>query len=496
MSSNFSKNLTSSMGISLGGLEVVTDFLFTNPEFYESDIADVKSTMYGQPVAKQHYEKPVRPKKTKEAIMNKFSIIQHKPVIQSDEIFESPIIASEDTSFDDSFDDMEMNSNNENNKDKDNENDAEILEANALLQKLSNIQNSGDMSAISSALDIDDEDDDDDINIVDDDSDDDSDEDSDDDDLNIIDDDESNDSDDGLTIIEDDDDFNIVDEDSDDDDLNIVDDDDDINIVDDDSDEDTYGLDDINIADNNNKIADNNNNEDDINIVDDDDDINIVDDNDDINIVDDDDEEYDTDDDEETFDLDDLDIKEPSNSNDNKKDTNAVSTEKLNEKEEAVLSDYENNFSLNNNKQETKDNKKDSENEELKLMQKRFAELEKQLHDLQNEKASNNTSNLVENNNKDLKTDSIDSIIEKAKHKKAESDTKNDASEDIHLKYTCMSVESLYKEVKDYMNELGVKQKVIDVSTLNTKFGEKNIKKLIQKSYLIKIGSKGVTTGR
>lgn len=489
MSSNFSKNLTSSMGISLGGLEVVTDFLFTNPEFYESDIADVKSTMYGQPVAKQHYEKPVRPKKTKEAIMNKFSIIQRKPVIQSDEIFESPIIASEDTSFDDSFDDMEITSNNKNNNDNNNDNDTEILEANALLQKLSNIQNSGDMSAISSALNIDYEDDDD-LNIMDEDIDN-----IDDDDINIVDD------DDDFNIIDEDsedDDLNIVDEDNEDDDLNIVDDDDDLNIVDDDiddddidddiDDEETYGLDDIN-------IVDNNENEDDINIVDDDDDLNIVDDDDDINIVDDDDDEYDTDADEETFGLDDLDIEEPSKPINSKKDTNAVSTEKLNEKEEAVLSDYENNFNLNT-KQETKDSKKDSENDELKLMKKRFAELEKQLHELQNEKASNNTSNLVENNNKDLKTDSIDSIIEKAKHKKAESDTKNDASEDIHLKYTCMSVESLYKEVKDYMNELGVRQKVIDVSTLNDKFGEKNIRKLIQKSYLIKIGSKGVTTGR
>ena len=496
MSSNFSKNLTSSMGISLGGLEVVTDFLFTNPEFYESDIADVKSTMYGQPVAKQHYEKPVRPKKTKEAIMNKFSIIQRKPVIQSDEIFESPIIASEDTSFDDSFDDMEITSNNKNNNDNnnDNYNDTEILEANALLQKLSNIQNSGDMSAISSALDIDDEDDD--LNIVDEDSDEDIDN-IDDDDINIVDDDDDLnivDDEDDFNVIDDDDDFNIVDEDSEDedsededsededsedDDLNIVDDDDDLNIVDEDSEDD-----DLNIVDGDSE-------DEEAYSLNDDDNLNIVDDDDDINIVDDDD-EYDTDADEETFDLDDLNIEEPSNS---KKDTNAVSTEKLNEKEEAVLSDYENNFNLNT-KQETKDSKKDSENDELKLMKKRFAELEKQLHELQNEKASNNTSNLVENNNKDLKTDSIDSIIEKAKHRKAGSDTKNDASEDIHLKYTCMSVESLYKEVKDYMNELGVRQKVIDVSTLNDKFGEKNIRKLIQKSYLIKIGSKGVTTGR
>ena len=79
MTGDFSKNLTSSMGISLGGLEVVTDFLFTNPEFYESDLADVKNNVFGQNVTRQHYEKPVKPKKTKESIMHKFSILQYTP---------------------------------------------------------------------------------------------------------------------------------------------------------------------------------------------------------------------------------------------------------------------------------------------------------------------------------------------------------------------------------------------------------------------------------
>ena len=38
------------MGISLGGLEVVTDFLFTNPEFYETELLDVKNNIFGQKI--------------------------------------------------------------------------------------------------------------------------------------------------------------------------------------------------------------------------------------------------------------------------------------------------------------------------------------------------------------------------------------------------------------------------------------------------------------
>jgi hypothetical protein len=45
------------------------------------------------------------------------------------------------------------------------------------------------------------------------------------------------------------------------------------------------------------------------------------------------------------------------------------------------------------------------------------------------------------------------------------------------------------------MQQLGVDRKTIDLSALNNKFGDANIKKLIKKSYLITMG-KGVTAGR
>lgn len=61
--------------------------------------------------------------------------------------------------------------------------------------------------------------------------------------------------------------------------------------------------------------------------------------------------------------------------------------------------------------------------------------------------------------------------------------------------YSAMTIESLYSHVKKFLVQSGVEKKLIEVSVLNDKFGEANIKKLIKKSYLILIG-KGVTIGR
>ena len=58
-----------------------------------------------------------------------------------------------------------------------------------------------------------------------------------------------------------------------------------------------------------------------------------------------------------------------------------------------------------------------------------------------------------------------------------------------------MSTEALYARVKEKMIEFNVNIKPVDISKLNDIFGPNNIKKLLQKSYLIKVG-KGVTTGR
>lgn len=431
LNSNFSKNLTSSMGISLGGLEVVTDFLFTNPEFYESDLADVKNNIFGQNVTKQHYEKPVKPKKTKEAIMHKFSILQYTPVIQSDEVLESPTLVGDDTDFD--FDFVEEKQNTVDNI----EDDSEILEANSLMQRLSSMNNFSESIIEDNDIEVEnDEYDNDDIDIE---------------------------TDDDIEIEED-----ITEAEGDDFEIE----DNDLEIEDDDTETD----------DDNFEIEDSNG----IEIEDDDFEVE----NDDIEIED-----------EDTFSDDELQIIDnfendftPSTIN----DTNNSSNESYEEDETEI--DFEDDIddegidedvdsakkpTLNTN---TNDN--NTNNEELKQMQQRFAEMEKQLQELKSGSAKEQASNIKDNVNKVNDTDDIDKLLDS--HKK----TKPSIDIDKHERYNLMSIEALYSEVKAYMIKMGVKTRAVELAALNEKFGELNIRKLIQKSYLIKIGSKGVTVGR
>lgn len=409
MNSNFSKNLTSSMGISLGGLEVVTDFLFTNPEFYESDLADVKNNIFGQNVTKQHYEKPVKPKKTKEAIMHKFSILQYTPVIQSDEVLESPTLVGDDTDFDFDFVEEEQST-------VDNiEDNSEILEANSLMQRLSSMNNSNESIIDNSDIEIES--------------------------------DELNSSD---IDIETDEDFEVEEDDFEVEEDNIEIEDDDFEI----EGEDTFSEDELQIIDDFendftpstiNTASDSNNSsneEDEI-------DLDFEDDIEDDNI----DEEVDN------INLDNVDLDED------------VETTKR-----TVLSANTNNNTHNN--------------EEIRQMQQRFTEMEKQLQELKSGVAKEQASTIKDNVNKVSDTDDIDKLIDS--HKK----TKTSADMDKYERYNLMSIEALYSEVKIYMVKMGVKTRAVELTALNNKFGELNIRKLIQKSYLIKIGSKGVTVGR
>lgn len=426
LNSNFSKNLTSSMGISLGGLEVVTDFLFTNPEFYESDLADVKNNIFGQNVTKQHYEKPVKPKKTKEAIMHKFSILQYTPVIQSDEVLESPILVGDDTDFD--FDFVEENQNTVDNI----EDDSEVLEANSLMQRLSSMNNVNESIIEDTDIEIEnDEYSNNDIDIE---------------------------TDDDIEIEEDtteteDDDFEL-----DDSDFEIE--DSDFEIEDDEIE--TDDSDDFEIEDDNTEIEDEGTFS-----------------NDELQIIDDFENDF-----------------TPSTIN----STNNSSNESYEEDEidldfEDDVTDEDINIdedvesakkpTLNNN---TNDNSHN--NEEFKQMQQRFTEMEKQLQELKSGVTKEQASNIKDSVNKVSDTDDIDKLLDS--HRKTKSNTNTDKYE----RYNLMSIEALYSEVKVYMIKMGVKTRAVELAALNEKFGELNIRKLIQKSYLIKIGSKGVTVGR
>ena len=126
--------------------------------------------------------------------------------------------------------------------------------------------------------------------------------------------------------------------------------------------------------------------------------------------------------------------------------------------------------------------------------------LREQLNKVKNLGDSSKSS---ENNNKKIKAESR--LIEKqaqavkvesrpseklvkAENKVSNEPVKTDA-------YSQMNIETLYANVKRFLVSSGVNKGLVSLATLNQKFGEENIKKLIKKSYLILIG-KGVTVGR
>ena len=49
--------------------------------------------------------------------------------------------------------------------------------------------------------------------------------------------------------------------------------------------------------------------------------------------------------------------------------------------------------------------------------------------------------------------------------------------------------------VKPFLIEQGVEKKLVDLSILTKKFGKDNVKNLINKGYIVPIGTKGITLG-
>ena len=423
---SFSSGIVSSVGISLGDLEIATDYLFANPEFYEPELTEVKSTISNKNIATiQRISKPIKPKITKEAIINKFSIVPIGKTITADEVVETSAVIVDNSSFDFSFDDMDN---------KQSELNEAMDEASLLMQRLA-------MADISTSIAMGDTDE--------------------------------------IDLATDEIDLDIDESDLDDNDLFDIDDigtDDNIDA-------------DIDIADDDIDIAD-----DDIDIADDDIDIDIEDDieagieiEDDIEagieIEDDIDSQLDIDIDTEYDDIDDtdidLDIEVDDDVNMEIDIEDSVSTNIKNN----ITSEYQPNIKVNNEIAYNKDIEQSKEIEELK---RRVHETELAMKKMLDNKALNDTSSILKNNNFE-KVDSVDNLVDNA--------TRHSKTQTQYNEYSTMTIDMLFKHVKHYMNSMGVDKRTVDVSALNNKFGEANIKKLIQKSYLIKIG-KGVTTGR
>ena len=141
------------------------------------------------------------------------------------------------------------------------------------------------------------------------------------------------------------------------------------------------------------------------------------------------------------------------------------------------------------------ENKEQQTNDEIDELKQQIANMEKKLHDINSSKAPNTASDIYDDKLNKAACSNKDNIASNAKVGQTQQHNKKPVVCSQYEKYNNMSIEALYTEVSTYMKGLGVSRKTVDILTLNEEFGERNIRKLLQKSYLIKFG-KGVTTGR
>jgi hypothetical protein len=152
------------------------------------------------------------------------------------------------------------------------------------------------------------------------------------------------------------------------------------------------------------------------------------------------------------------------------------------------------------------------------VMQKQMLDMQKMMLEMQKQMLSNKQEGSVkdavdlegkykENINRPKKDVNIETSEKIARAKKLKEESVKKVAKAVAVKeeakpkidniarYNEMPVEKLYAEVRSTMTKLGVNKKLVDINTLNEKFGEANIRKLIQKSYLIKIG-KNITAAK
>lgn len=404
---NFSSSLMSGMGISLGGLEIATDFLYANPEFYEPDLTEVKTNIYGKKTSTVVLERPVKPVKSRESIISKFNILQTKQTLGKDFIIEDTSVVKNDDDFDFSFeDDIENTPDTTSDIDEDSE---AIMQANMLMQAMqNNIDNIQDEDEESLEDQLD----------------------------NLFGDEEYNDteeiSEDLLEdTLEDQLDNLFGDEDEEDEDED--------NVIDLESQLENLFEEDIEDEDIQEEVEDISQSIEDQ-----------------LDNIFDDEEDYEN--------IQNIEVEHIEN--------NIIQKEEV----EPSVNEVDNTEKVIDNEQQ----------KTIEQMRKRMANMEKQIQAMTKDKAHNKSLN----DNKNMNNDFIDNAISniEASNKKGESFNNYD-------KYTVMSIETLYNTVKHYMISHGVGSKPIEYTMLTKEFGEINIKKLVQKSYLIKIG-KGVTVGR
>ena len=483
----------SGMGISLGGLEIATDF-FANPDLYEPDLTEIKSNISKKSMSDiTRVTKPIKPKITKESILNKFSILQtaKKPI--KDEIIDNMGFIKDASDFDFNFDNLDADTEVKTESNKLEDNTQVDIELDNSIEE----DTQDEFEIDESELFGDEEDTFEDENELDEDDIENDTEDEEDNIENIVD---SNENELDAPDFEIDESELFGDEDSEDEEDDLEDE----NELDEDDLEDENELDEDDLEVEEDAAVENKNNtskESEPNFEIDESEL----------FGDDDFEE-----DEETEEEDELDFEsedEPEEEDeldfeselfgdedseiDIADDEQSIKEYSKTSEEKAPISTIDANNKVSKPqvseiKPVIKDvaikNTENIENQELVEMRKKLAEMEKKLQAVENNGTQNTTSKIKENNKKL----DIESRIEEAR---GSAFKREEPAGSIYDKYTVMPVDNLYKEVKIYMEKLGVTKRAIDISTLNTKFGDTNIRKLIQKSYLIKVG-KGVTAGR
>ena len=176
----------------------------------------------------------------------------------------------------------------------------------------------------------------------------------------------------------------------------------------------------------------------------------------------------------------------------NKNEDNTLNTESTHENIKSNNVDLAGRVDAGSAKAENKEQQTNAEIDELK---QQIANMEKKLHDINSSKAPNTASDIYDDKLNKTACGNIDKITSNTKVGQTQQHNEKPVVCSQYEKYDNMSIEALYTEVSTYMKGLGVSRKTVDILTLNEEFGERNIRKLLQKSYLIKFG-KGVTTGR
>lgn len=531
--------MMSGMGISLGGLEIATDYLYANPEFYEPDLTEVKATISNKPNKQlKPRVKPVKPKVSKESIISKYSIIQPKLKVTADEVIEDDMVVQDDKDFDFSFDDFDMGDSKqgqlENEVSNIDETDEQVVSDADLINQMLMQQLAGRTSEVyESGSDSEDEDE---VENK----------------MDMDKDELDNEMDEDDALLDEMFDDEDADSDSDDELLAEVFDDEDSGEESESYEEESdteeiekapvsfevqapqTQVDTAEYADSTQEIEDTDINSEESDIEDDDDLLNEMFDDEDDNYGEEETDSYENEDTDENGLADsteDETYNEENESNsvkyeqDSSEDDEEESDDELlaemfgDDIDESEYDENEDDSDIDENEDypELEDDEpeidvSDSESELSSLVtgisENQESIEEKSREQVQEINVSNESKVTSENSEDSLQKKLAEAMAEierlkngSSKPADKEEATKDDASDKIenkkdkYMMYAGMSTEKLYGQVKEFMIASNVSKKPVDLAVLYDKFGDANVKKLIHKSYLIKLG-KGVTIGR